>query len=120
MPRALRYVDVVLVIVAAAPAIVLGVPVLGYAIAAGAWIAQRLVASLDRRWTGRMSDPVRRSGARLFESFGRIWLLAGAIIAAGVIGGRADGLTAAVTIFVAYSVAFVIRIASGPPERGAP
>ena len=40
---------------------------------------------------------------RLFESFGRIWLLAGAIIIAGVAGGRKDGLTAAIVIVGAYS-----------------
>ena len=54
-------------------------------------------------------------GLNLFEAFGRIWLLAGAIILAGVAGGRADGLTAALVIFAAYSVAFAIRVLSGKP-----
>jgi hypothetical protein len=35
-----------------------------------------------------------------------------------VIGGRADGLTAALTIFGAYSVAFAVKVIAGPPERG--
>ena len=41
--------------------------------------------------------------------------MAGAIVLAGVVGGRADGLTAAVVLFGAYSIAFMIRILSGPP-----
>jgi len=111
----LRYFDVVLVVLLAAPALALGAPTLGYAIGAGAWIIQRIVAQLDRRWVGKAAAPRAQLGFNLFEAFGRIWLLAGAIVLAGVAGGRSDGLTAAVVIFCAYSVAFVIRVFSGPP-----
>lgn len=112
----LKYFDVVAVLIAAIPALLLGAPTLGYAIGGGAWILQRLIAAGERRFLVRVDEPRRYLGARLFASFGRIWLLAGAIVAAGVIGGRADGLTAAIVIFAAYSIAFAIRIASGPPE----
>jgi hypothetical protein len=115
----IRLLDVVAVLIAAAPAVVLGAPALGYGVGAGAWIVQRVIAGGERRFLLRVEEPRRWVGARLFASFGRIWLLAGAIIAAGVGGGRRDGLTAAVVIFAAYSIAFAIRIASGPPERGA-
>ncbi len=113
----LRYLDVALVLLAAVPALALGAPALGYAIGAGAWIVQRALAQFDRRWVGRAAEPRAQLGFNLFEAFGRIWLLAGAIVIAGVAGGRADGLTAAVTIFCAYSVAFAIRVLSGPPAR---
>jgi hypothetical protein len=112
-----RYLDVVVVAVAAVPALALGAPVLGYALGAGAWIVQRVVALTDRRWITRFSEARAQLGASLFEAFGRIWLLAGAIIIAGVAGKRADGLTAALVIFGAYSIAFVIRVLSGPPQR---
>jgi thiamine pyrophosphokinase len=115
----LKHFDVVAVLIAAIPALLLGAPALGYAIGGGAWILQRLIAAGERRFLVRVDDPRRYLGARLFASFGRIWLLAGAIVAAGVIGGRADGLTAAIVIFAAYSIAFAIRIASGPPEARA-
>ena len=115
----LRYLDVVLVAVAAAPALALGTPVLGYAVGAGAWVVQRIIAQADRRWVGKAAEPRTQLGLSLFEAFGRIWLLAGAIVAAGVAGGRADGLTAALTIFGAYSVAFAIRVLTGPPQRKA-
>ena len=117
--NAIRFLDVVAVLVAAVPALLLGVPALGYAIGGGAWILQRLIAAGERRFLVRVDDTRKWLGARLFASFARIWLLAGAIVAAGVAGGRADGLTAAVVIFAAYSIAFAVRIASGPPEREA-
>lgn len=116
LSNVLLYLDVVAVILITAPAIVLGAPVLGYVIGAVAWIAQRILAQTDRRWIkGR--EPRTQLGLNLFEAFGRIWLLAGAIVAAGVIGGRADGLTAALVIFGAYSIAFGIKVVTGPPGR---
>ena len=115
----LSQLDLVLVLLAAAPALALGAPVLGYAVGAGAWVLQRIVAHADKRWIRNAAEPRTQLGLILFEAFGRIWLLAGAIVVAGVAGGRADGLTAALTIFGAYSVAFAIRILSGPPGRRA-
>ena len=114
----LRYLDVVLVALATVPVLVLGAPAFGYLVAAGAWVLQRVLAEVDRRLVNRALEPRTRLGLNLFEAFGRIWLLAGAIILAGVAGDRSDGLTAAVTIFCAYSVAFAVRLAKGrPPGR---
>lgn len=112
----LRYLDVVVVAVAAIPALILGAPVLGYLLGAGAWIVQRLIQINEYRLTPRMDTPQKQLGVHLFEAFGRIWLLAIAIIVAGVAGHRADGLTAALVIFGAYSIAFTIRVLSGPPQ----
>jgi hypothetical protein len=114
-----RYLDVVFVIVAAPAALVLGAPVLGYVVGAGAWIVQRVLAQLDRRWIGRADEPRVVLALNLLEAFGRIWLLAGAIVAAGVAGGRADGLTAALVILGAYTVAFAVKVLTGPPPRRA-
>ncbi len=108
--------DVALVAIAAPVALALGAPALGYLVGAGAWILQRIVAQVDRRWVNQATAPKTQLGFNLFEAFGRIWLLAGAIVLAGVVGGRADGLTAALVIFGAYSVAFAVRVLSGPPQ----
>jgi hypothetical protein len=108
--------DVVLVALVAIPALALGAPALGYLIGAGGWILQRAVQAGDRRLLARFAEPLQQLGANLFEAFGRIWLLAGAIVAAALAGGRADGLTAALVILGAYSVAFVIRMARGAEE----
>jgi hypothetical protein len=113
----LRYLDVVAVLIVAIPALALGVPVLGYAVGGGAWILQRAISIGEQRLLLNVQEPRHRLGARLFASFGRIWLLAGAIVAAGLAGSRRDGLTAALVIFGAYSIAFMIKLASGPPQR---
>ncbi len=112
----LRYLDVVLVVLATPVALVLGAPAFGLLIAVGAWLVQRVLAHTDRRWIARAREPRTQLGLNLAEAFGRIWLLAGAIVVAGVVGGRADGLTAALTICGAYSVAFAIRVLTGPPQ----
>jgi hypothetical protein len=113
----LRYLDVVVVAFATPIALALGAPPLGYLIGAVAWVLQRILAHADRRWISRKREPRTQLGLNLAEAFGRIWLLAGAIILAGVAGGHPDGLTAALTIFGAYSVAFAVRVLSGPPQR---
>ena len=116
-PRSLvRYADVVLVAVGAAIAIPLGAPAVGYAIGAGTWLLQRLLQAADKHWIERVTAPVRRLGYTLFEAFGRIWLLAGGIIVAIVVGQRSYGLTAALVILGAYTVALAVRIKSGPPQ----
>jgi hypothetical protein len=111
----LRYLDVVLVVVAVPVALALGAPTFGCLVGALAWVAQRALAYTDRQWIGRAKEPRAQLGLNVFEAFGRIWLLAGAIVLAGVVGGRKDGLAAAVVIFAAYSVAFAIRLLSGRP-----
>ena len=117
--RLVRYLDVVLVVIAAPVAIALGASPLGYLIAAGAWVLQRVLQQLDRRWiAGRGADA--RFGLNLVDGFGRIWLLAGAIVLAAVIGGRGDGLTAALVIFCVYSIAFAMRVVEGRPGGSRP
>lgn len=113
----LRHLDVVLVVIGAAIAIALGAPTLGCAVGAGGWVLQSVVALVDSRWTRAPRAPGQQVGVAFVERFGRIWLLAGAIVVAGVVGGRADGLAAALAIFFAYSLAFAITIASGPPAE---
>lgn len=112
----LKYLDAVVVALAAAPALALGAPVLGYALGGGMWILQRVIQANDQILFSRFSELRQVLAARLFEAFGRVWLLAIAIIVAGVAGSRADGLTAAVVIFGAYTIAFTIRLLSGPPS----
>lgn len=110
-----HYLDVVAVIVLAGPALAAGAPVLGYLVGAAGWIGQRALQVADRYLIDRRLAPRLQLRFSLFERFGRIWLMAGAIVIAGVAGKRADGLTAALVIFAAYTIAFVLRLASGPP-----
>ena len=115
---ALQSLDLVFVVIGAAVALVLGAPSVGVVVGGAGWIVQRVVQVTDRRFTARLRDPSRQVGIHVTESFGRIWLLAGAIVVAAVVGGRKDGLAAAILIFATYSVAFAVRLINGqPPER---
>ncbi len=110
-----RYLDVVLVVLATPVALALGAPTVGVAVGAGAWLLQRVLASAGQRWiASRGADA--RFGLNLVDGFGRIWLLAAGIVLAAVIGGRRDGLAAALLIFCAYSIAFAMRLISGRPQ----
>ena len=115
--NAFKFLDVPLVVIGAIVALALGAPALGVIVGAIGWILQRILQVADRRFTRKLRDPVKQVGANVTESFGRIWLLAGAIIVSGVAGGRKDGLAAAILIFAAYTVAFAIRLVSGPPPE---
>ncbi len=115
----LRYLDVVLVVLATPVALALGAPAVGVLVSAAAWLIQRVLAHTGQRWiAGRGADA--RFGLNLIDGFGRIWLLAGAIVLAAVIGGRRDGLAAALLIFCAYSIAFAVRVVEGRPGGSRP
>jgi hypothetical protein len=115
----LRFLDVAVVVIGLAPALALGAPVLGLLMGVGGWVVQRVIAEVDRRWTRKVTKPVRQLGVSLFEGFARIWLLAGVIVIAAVVGGRRDGLTASLVIMAAYTVAFGVKVLTGPPRRKA-
>jgi hypothetical protein len=57
-------------------------------------------------------DLRRRLGLGVAFSLLRVWLLAGAIIVCGLAVSRANGLTAALVIFGAFSVNFVRNAAT--------
>jgi hypothetical protein len=119
-PLVVRYLDVVLVVIALPVAVGLGAPVLGCAMGTGGWLAQRVIGAFDQHWTRQVAEPTKRLGYTLFEGFARIWLLALVIVIAAVIGGHEDGLWASLFIFGAYTVAFLIKVLTGPRKKPTP
>ena len=107
---ALRYVDLVLLWLTVPLAIVLGAPALGVVVAAIVWTVQRLIAvSVDRRARERAS--VRETiGLNIATMFGRMWLLAAAIVACGVGGEREDGVAAALVLLAAFTIWFATTL----------
>lgn len=103
---ALTYLDVVLVLIVAVPALALGAPELGYAVGGAAWILQRVVSVEVERRLADMRDLRRRLGFGVASAMLRVWVLAVTIMVVGVAGTRADGLTAALVIFGAFSLYF--------------
>ena len=117
-----RFLDVVVVLLAAPFVILADLPVLGYAAGAAGWIVSRVAGELiDRR--AKASDDIRtQTGLTLFSSLGRAWLVGLVILAVGVAGTRDDGLTAAILVLVAFTLYLVTAIAlraGGSQERSA-
>jgi hypothetical protein len=111
-----RYLDVVLVVLAAPFVVLLGLPVLGYVGGACAWIVQRILEAVLEQ-AGRRGDARRELGLRFVSMIARVWLLGIAIVVVGIAGEREDGFTAAVLCLVAYTVHLATALILRPMER---
>jgi hypothetical protein len=114
---AVRWLDVILVVAVAPFVLLTGAPVLGYLVGAGAWIATRLIARLVELRAAASTDPKTVAGLMLFTGLGRAWLLGLSILAVGLAGSRADGLTAAIVVAATFTLYLALGIALGPQRR---
>jgi hypothetical protein len=116
----LRYLDVILVVLAAPFVILTGLPVLGYLVGMAVWIVQRALGVIIESRMRRESDIRRQVGLGLGASLGRAWLVGLTILAVGLAGAREDGVMAAVLVLVAYTVYLVTSLTLRSFERNAP
>jgi hypothetical protein len=113
---ALRYFDVLLIVVAAPIMVLIGVPAPGYLIGAGAWIALRGIGvAVDRAATGGASAN-QQITLRMTFMLGRLFLLALAVIGARQIS-RDDGLAALVVIAAGFTFWIALLPATRPRKR---
>jgi hypothetical protein len=105
-----RWLDVVLVVLAAPFVILMGLPVLGYAVGATAWIANRLIGVGVEKLAGGQQDVRRAVGLNLFALIARSWLVGLTILDVGLAGDREDGLTAAILVLAAFTLYFVTSL----------
>lgn len=115
-----RYLDVVLLILAAPFVILLGAPVLGYAVGAVVWTIQRLAAVAIERRASRAGDVKTALGLNMGSLILRAWLVGLTILAVGLIAEREDGLMAGITVLVAFTVYFATSLIIRPLERKSP
>ena len=104
---ALEYLDIVLVVIVAVVLLATDVPTVGLLVGAAAWIVMRVAQVAADKQLVNVHDLRRRLGLGVAFSLLRVWLLATAIIVCGIAVSRADGLTAALVIFGAFSVNFI-------------
>ena len=104
---ALEYLDIVLVVIVAVALLATDVPTVGLLVGAAAWIVMRVAQIAADKQIVNIHDLRRRLGLGVAFSLLRVWLLATAIIVCGIAVSRADGLTAALVIFGAFSVNFI-------------
>jgi hypothetical protein len=111
-----RYLDVVVLVLAAPFVILLDLPVLGYLVGAGVWSVQRVLeVVLDR--ASQRSDVRRAIGLKVASMIGRTWLIGIGILAVGLGAERADGFTAAIVCLAAYTIHLATSLILRPLER---
>lgn len=114
--NALRFMDLGLVVATAPFVALVGLPLLGYGLGAGAWVLTRLGAEwLDARSAG--ADTAQRVGYHVAGMMARVWIVVCAVVAARVAGGRDDGVTAAVLVLAAFTVYFAMSMLVRQLER---
>jgi hypothetical protein len=112
----LRYLDIVLLIVALPVFLVGGLPMLGYAAGAGAWIVQRAIQIVLNRKAAASDDPRTVVGITAGSIIGRGWLVALTIFAAGLADNEA-GLAAAVLVIVLFTAYFTVSMILRPFDK---
>jgi len=113
----LRYIDVVLVVIAAPILLLIGVPAVGYLVGAAAWILLRAVGVGVDRYAGSVDEQSREVTLRLVYLLGRLFLLALAIVLVRKEVGRDDGLTALLVIVFAFTAQLAASIMTRPRSR---
>jgi hypothetical protein len=117
-----KYVDLLALVVALAVFLLGGFSLLGYAVAAGAWLTQRGIQVLAQR---RMRQELARGnrqkamGLVAGSGLGRVWLMATAVLLVGV-AEREAGLAAALLLLALFTLSFVAQgiahLFENPPE----
>jgi hypothetical protein len=115
-----RYLDVILVVLAAPFVILMGGSVLGYAVAGATWIVSRFGATAIENAMKRSKNPRAQVGVGFAVLMGRAWLMGIAILVVGLAGEKEDGLMAALVALVAFSVYLATQLITRPMERNTP
>jgi hypothetical protein len=117
VPILIRYIDLVMVVLAAPVLLLIGVPAVGYLVGAGAWIALRAVeVFVDRRAKASGAIATELS-VRLVYVLGRVVLLAVAIILVRRGAGKDAGLTTLLVIAFAFTVYLAISLVNRNGSR---
>ena len=106
-----KHVDLMVLAAALAVFLLAGLPMIGYAFAALAWLLQRGIQTLANRRSNealRAGNRQRAMGLMAGTTLGRVWLMVTAALLAGLIDHEA-GLTAAVLLAILFTVSFVAQ-----------
>jgi hypothetical protein len=109
----IRYLDLVLLAIALPVFIAAGLPMLGYAAGATAWLVQRGIQIALNRKAAAADDPRTVVGIAAGSMIGRGWLVALTIFAAGL-NDEDAGLAAAVLVIVLFTAYFTVSMIMRP------
>ena len=113
---AIRYLDLVLLALALPVFVLGGLPMLGYAAGAAAWLVQRAIQIVLMRKAAAAEDPRTVVGITAGSMIGRGWLVALTIFAAGLSDEDA-GLAAAVLVIVLFTAYFTVSMIMRPFQQ---
>lgn len=117
----LRHLDLFLLVLALPVFVAADWPLLGYGVAAAAWIAQRLVLAYTRRRTQRsLAAGDRRDAFKTtaISGLGRVWLISVCALLVGLVADREDGLAAALLLVALFTVQLVTLAIADRREAG--
>lgn len=106
-----KYVDLLALLVALAVFLFGGLPLLGFAVAAAAWLTQRGIQVLAQR---RMKQELARGerqkamGIVAGSTLGRVWLMATCVLLVGI-AERESGLAAAILLLALFTISFAAQ-----------
>jgi len=106
-----KYVDLMVLAAALAVFLLGGLPMLGFAAAAAAWLAQRGIQTLAARHASRelaAGERQRAMATIATTTLGRVWLMATAVLLVGL-AEREAGLAAGVLVAVLFTVSIAAQ-----------
>jgi hypothetical protein len=113
----LRFIDVILVVVAAPVLLLIGVPAVGYLVGGGVWIALRALEVGIERWAHGTGEASKELTFRLFFALGRVIVLALTVILLKRSSGKDDAITALFLIIFAFTIELMVSIVARPRSR---
>ncbi len=106
----LRNLDLLLLALALALFLVVGLPILGWVTAAVIWGLWRGIGEWAERRAASATHPKQTAGIAAGSMIGRGWLLGLILLGSGLAAGEDVGLSAAVLVFVIFTVHFTLKI----------
>ena len=106
-----KHVDLLVLAAALAVFVLGGLPLLGYAVAAVAWLAQRGIQVLaGRRTVAELAagNRQRAMGIVAATTLGRVWLMVTAVLVGGIVE-REAGLSAAFLLLALFTISFAAQ-----------
>ena len=117
--RVMRYLDLVVLLLALPIFIAAGLPLLGWAGAAAGWIIQRAVQYAIEKRARASDDPRTVAGLLTGSMIARGWLIAGSIFIVGL-SQREAGLSAAILAITLFTFYFTSQMITRPFEEPKP
>jgi hypothetical protein len=106
----LRNLDLVLLALALVLFLAVGLPILGWVTAAVIWALWRGIGEWAERRAASATHPKQTAGIAAGSMVGRGWLLGLILLGSGLAAGEDVGLSAAVLVFVIFTVHFTLKI----------